>query len=125
MSLLDNLPHECTILRKKTTRDSVGGSFNATPVTVQTGVACWEQQASSRDMQEFKKRAISADRKIFFNTDPAVNEQNQIIITKRNGVAVPAASQVTLDVMSSPLPDAGAGLGVVFRVMCNTTSGTE
>jgi hypothetical protein len=60
---------------------------------------------------------------VYFVSDPLVTEQYQLIITERDGSAVPVASQVILDVKSAAEPDASAGKGVVYRVMCDYQTG--
>lgn len=120
MSLLDNLPHRCTIRRLTRKRGPLGGSFDK-PVVEQTLVECWEQQASASEIKDYEQRGQKVSRKIFFSSDPGVTNQHEIIITHRTigGVltAVAAESQLPLTVASAPFPDAGAGLGVVYRVM--------
>jgi hypothetical protein len=70
---------------------------------------------------KYDKRGISISREIFFLADYGLTEQDEIVITKRNGVAV--ANQVPLDVKSRSEPDASAGLGVVFSVMADIQTG--
>ena len=115
MSLLDNFPHEATIRRRLRTADDLGGTID-TPAGTTTGVVCWEQAASDREVLEFEKRGMQIDRKVYFRTDPNLTTRHQILITKRLGVVV--ANPDVLDVKSAAGPDATAGLGIVFRVMC-------
>lgn len=120
MSLLDNLPHECTIQRRIRSNDGLSG--NKRSVTVeQTAVSCWEQQASASEITAYGKRGITITTKVYFTSDPQVTERHQLLITSRNGTAV--ASPDVLDVQSQAIPDASAGLAVLFRVMCNRVSG--
>ena len=119
MTLFDQFPHKCTIRqRTRSSNDDLMGSYDSHP-DVQTDVVCWEQQASASEVQSFQKRGMSVSRKIFFLTDPGVDETNQIVITERMRVAVSADDQIPLDVMSETLPDASAGLGVLYKVMVN------
>ena len=124
MSLLQNFPHECQIRKRVRSIDEYGGNRDES-VVVSSGVKCWEQQASASEVSTYQKRGMSISTKIFFTTDPGVTEQNQILITKRLGVAVSEGSQYILDVMSKPEPDSSAGLSVVWRVMCNRVTGED
>ena len=114
MSLLDNFPDECLIQRRIRQKTATGGTRDV-PYIEQSGVKCWLQQASASEVQSYEKRGININRKVFFTQNPNVTENHQIIITKRSGVTV----SLTMDVFSEPDPDASAGLGVVWRVMCN------
>jgi len=116
MSLLDSLPHRCTIQRLKYTKGTLAGS-KSIPIVEQTNVACWEQQAGASEISSYQKRGISISRKIYFASDPNVTERHQIIITKRNGVAIVVANQIVLDVRTKISPDASAGLGALFKIM--------
>lgn len=124
MSLLDNLPHECTIQRRVRAADDFGGASDSLTVE-QTGVECWEQQASASEIQEYDKRGMNVTRKIYFVADPAVTPRHQITITKRLDVAVAVASQTALDVLSNPMPDSSAGLGILYKVMVGDNTGVR
>lgn len=124
MTLLSNFPHKCKIERITWTSGTLAGK-KPTPVSEQTDVACWEQQASSKEIKEFQKRGISIARKIYFLVDPAVTEKHTITITERQGTAIASASQISLKVRSESLPDASAGLGVVYKVMVEERTGED
>lgn len=124
MGLLDNFPHRCKIQRRIRSKDTLGSGKDTVTVE-QTGVHCWEQQASDSEVRDYEKRGMRVSRKVFFLTDPLVTERHQIVITKRNGVAIAAANQIALDVKSEPVPDASAGLGVVYRVMVDDLTGSR
>lgn len=95
-------------------------------VTVeQIRVPCWEQALSTTEVLKYEKRGISVNTKVYFTTDPAVTDRHDIVITKRNGVAVPAASQKILRGLLPAQPDAGAGLGVLYRVIGNDIPGAD
>ena len=64
-------------------------------------------------------------RSIYFKADPGVSSRHEIAITKRNGVAIAAVSQVWLEVQSSKAPDAGAGLGILYRVIAGHNTGKD
>lgn len=114
MSLLTNFPHECLIRKRISKKGTLGGRRNK-PQNVATDVVCWEQQASNAEVLEFEKRGMSLQKKIYFLTDPEVDEHHEILITKRNGVTV--SGPIRYDVLSESLPDASAGLGIVYKVM--------
>ncbi len=116
MSLLLNFPHKCTIRKRVSTKSTLGGRKNK-PVNVTTNLLCWEQQASNAEILEFEKRGMIISKKIYFLSDPGVDEHHEILITERNGVAV--SNPIRYDVASESLPDASAGLGVVYKVMIN------
>jgi hypothetical protein len=86
----------------------------------QTGVVCWQQQASQSETMEYQRRGINITHKVFFTQDPAVTERHVIQMLTRSGVAVPADQRFILDVKSAVDPDASAGLGVVWRVMVDS-----
>lgn len=115
MSLLDNLPHKCKIQRRKRAAGSLGTGSSL--VVEQTDVACWVQQAGTSEIKEYERRGMRVNRKIYFNTNPGITEQHELVITELNDVAIPAASQVPLEVRTEPRPDASAGLGVLYKVM--------
>lgn len=114
MSLLDTMPHRCTIRHQTVTKGSLGGS-RTTPVVDRTGVHCWEQNASHGEILEYEKRGMVVTHKVYFAADPGVTVRHQILVTERGGAAV--ADPIVLDVRSEARPDAGAGSGVVFKVM--------
>ncbi|MEE9592665.1 MAG: hypothetical protein V3W28_03685 [Thermoplasmata archaeon] len=124
MSLLDQLPDRCTIRRRSRTKGGLAGSKTNT-ADEQTGVECWDQSASASEVSRYNKRGVLVSHKVYFTTDPGVTERHQIVVTSRGGTAVAAASQVPLDVKAIDDPDASAGLGVVFKVMCDYDQGRE
>lgn len=115
MSILDALPHTVTIKIRTRTADSLGGSKDTFTV-VSEDVACWRQLASDREIHEFDKRGISVTDKVYFTSDPGVGETHILMF----------GSDI-LEVRSYSAPDASAGMGVVWRVMCEltTTGSTE
>ena len=119
MSILENFPHECTILKMDRRRDSLGGSSDIS-VPVQTGVKCWQQGSSNTSSTPFQKRGISDTRRIYFTDDPNVTERHVIKVTKRNGVT--QTNPVEFSVDSEATPDASAGLAVIWRVEVHDVS---
>lgn len=123
--LLDNFPHKCTIQRLVRTRDDedgLGGSEDV-PTVEQTGVLCWEQQAGAREIADFAQRGQRVSRKVYFTSKPAVSTRHEIVITHRLADGefeeVAEADQLVLTVMSLPLPDSSAGLGILYKVVCD------
>lgn len=109
----------------------MGGNIYSIEIE-QTGVECWEQQVSASESSDFEKRGITATTKLYFVSDPGVTEQHRILITERNGVEAPNLDMTdvnnpdVLDVVSNAQPDASAGLGILFRIMCkNSTGGNQ
>lgn len=124
MSLLDNLPHTCTIRRRTRTKGTLAGSKSGSTGD-QTGVLCWEQKASPREIEEYGKRGIVVSTKIYFAADPGVTEQHQIIVTARRGVAVASAYQFAQDVKVTEAPDGSAGMAVLWKVFCDYHTGKD
>ena len=114
MSLLDNFPHRCTLIRNTRQQDALGASCDV-PEVMAAEVECWVQQAGTSEMRDFEKRGMRVNRKVFFTFDPQVTEQYDILITEINGVAQTNPARHT--VRTQPQHDASAGLGVVWRVM--------
>ena len=110
MSLLGNLPHRCTAYSRARTRDSLGGSKDSFQV-VFSNRSCWIQQASNREIIEFGKRGISVTAKVYFSSDPQLDENHIVTIGGK-----------TYDVMSYSDPDASAGLGILFKIFVNLTT---
>lgn len=127
MSLLQSLPHLCTIRRRKnagtaTSGDAFGGPKNSR-VEEQTNVPCWEQPLSANEQLKYDKMGVVANRKIYFTTNPNITDRSEIIITQRHGEDVAEADQVVIDGLIAADPDASAGLGRLFRVMGNVAPG--
>lgn len=122
MALFDSFPHECTIQKRVKAQDSLVGS-KYTRTVIQTGVQCWEQAVSSNEMLMFEKRGMKINTKVFFLSNPGITDRHEIVITKRNGVSVPLASQTPIQDLFVTGPDASAGLGILFKVMGNVIPG--
>ena len=122
MPLLDNFPHLCTIRRRVRTKGTLGGSKDSF-TDEQTDVPCWQQHASAKETVEYQKRGFESIRKIYFTSDPSVTTRHQVLVTEMGGVAV--ASPLELDVLTEALPDASAGMGVVFKAMCGVKVGRK
>ena len=123
MSLLDTLPHKCTISRRDRVKASGGDGIALESLTaISTDVECWAQQASAKEIRDYQRRGIDIDRKVFFKADPGVSEGYVITLTEKNGVAIASDNQVGFDVISQPDPDASAGLELMWRIDCNIKS---
>jgi len=124
MSLLDNLPHKCTIRKRIRTKGGLGGSKDSY-LNTQTSVACWAQVASHTDTVEFEKKGMVVNRKVYFTSDPGIDEQYQIVITEMNGTAVATASQIPLEVRTEARPDASAGKGLLWKLFAEERTGRK
>lgn len=126
MSLLDteNLPHKCRIQRRIRSLDAYGGSRDTVTVE-QRNVPCWEQQASASEVENFRKRGMSIDRKIFFPTNPNVTNRHQIVITEREDEEVDSDDEIVLEVKSVNQPDSSAGFQLLWKVMVNQLTGED
>ena len=122
MSLLDNLPHLCTITKRGRTKDSLMGG-KETRTVVSTNVPCWEQQASASETRKFSRPGQTVTTKIFFVDDPQLTESHEITITQRNGVDVPLDQQYAVQISTTTRPDTSAGFGVLFKVMGSAVTG--
>lgn len=120
MSILDNLPDRCNLVRfKYQDADDLGVSV-PTRENTSTNVECWVQQAGHNEVLRYQKRGIDFTQKIFFTSDPGIGEDMVLVITSRNGVSIPSSQQVDWDIVHYPKPDASAGSGIVFKVLVNT-----
>ena len=115
MSLLNNFPHKCTVRRRVHRKDGYGGK-KIVYVNELYNVYCWIQPASDAEDGSFQKEGTRNTYKVYFKTNPGVTSRHQILITYQNGAAVD--EPIPMDVVSLPLPDCTAGLGVCYRVMC-------
>ena len=84
-------------------------------MTVFSNRDCWRQAASEREILQYQKRGIAVTHKIYFATDPGLDERHFITI----------GSDI-MEVRSYASPDASAGLGMLWRVMAElrTSGGT-
>jgi len=96
-TLLENLPHECSISRYVPSEDGIGGII-LTKSVLQTGVKCWEQSGGAMETNTGGRKSMVVHRKVYFKDDPNLDSDNLITITKRDGTAVATDDQVDLDV---------------------------
>lgn len=125
MSLLQNLPHRCTIAKRRRQRvaDGAGSAVDAF-VVLHSNVSCWEQTHRDSKSKDFQKREMNDPTVVYFSTDYALDESHVIIITERKGTSISLTSQKILSVVSNAQPDASAGTGNLWRVMCEYRTGS-
>lgn len=116
MSILDSLPHTCDAKKRTRASDGIGGSRDSYS-TVFSGRSCWCQQAGDTEQELAAKRGIKFTNKLYFTSDPGLDETHAVIVYDKGGTEVG-----TFDVVSHPNIDASAGLGVLWRVMVNRSS---
>lgn len=123
MSLLENLPHLCSIYRRTRTKAVGGDGVPLEMLTlVSSSVACFSQQMSSSEINTYQKQGMAVSRKVFFTENPNVTEGMVIVVTFMYDRTLAASERQVFDIVSQPDPDASAGFGVVWRVVCNATS---
>lgn len=110
MGILDNLPHTASAYTRQRTSDGLMGSSDAFVLYFQNR-RCWRQNASDRAIAEYAKRGISVTDRVYFTSDPALDETHVLLIDGE-----------IYEVRSHAKPDASSGLGVVWRVMCEITT---
>ena len=113
MGLLDSFPHTADAYVRTRVSDNLGGGHDSfTPIF--SNRACWRQNASDREIVELGRRGISVTNRIYFLSDPGLDETHSLVI----------GSDV-YEVRSKAVPDASSGKSVVWRVMAeHTTTGT-
>lgn len=120
MSLLENFPHTCTAKLRSSVEGALGGT-RSTFSTVFTGRACWRQIVSQAEIVEFEKKGISVTDRIYFLTDPGLDERHIVEISKMHARETVSGTD-TLEIRSKAIPDATSGLGVVYRVYAEKTT---
>lgn len=126
MSLLDDLPHRCITQRRTVSRGSHGGR-KTSKTEEKFRICCWVQPATHREVEEYEKRGISINRKVYFADDPEVTERHDIVIVSwdRGCTLIERSKRKTLEVRSYAGPDSSAGLGVLYKVMVEETTGSN
>ncbi|PWG74595.1 hypothetical protein DF186_17100, partial [Enterococcus hirae] len=88
--------------------DPLGGTVDSgSPIF--TGRACWSQTAGEGEVTDFDKRGVSYTHKVYFRSNPGLDERHQLIIDQFPGMV--------LDVVSKAEPDASAGLAAIRDVV--------
>lgn len=108
MSILDNLPHTATVKIRSRTRAAVGTRDSYATVST---LSCWRQPAGEKEIEEFAKRGVSVTNKVYFTSDPGIDERHALEIGGE-----------TYEVRSFSDPDASAGLGIVYKVFVERTT---
>ena len=124
MTLLDNMPHRCTIRLVTRARGGMIGSKD-TSTEVSTGNECWSQAATQTEVEEFEKRGMKVNRKVYFPSDPGLTEQNEIVMTSYDRGTTTIANQVPLEVRLIVPPDASAGMRRVWKVFAEEHTGRK
>lgn len=131
MPLLTQMPHRAKIGRMTNAGEDALGSNRYAMTVEQSNVACWQQRLNAEESSVYEKRGILTNTVVYFPTNPNVTERHRILITHRMGVAV-ANTDITdinnpeiMDVRAVLGPDASAGLGILFQVLCMDNSGAS
>lgn len=126
MSLLDNLPHRCTLYRRYRTSDSMGGA-RPSRIPIREGIPCWQQPMSATEQTKYGKAGMSITTKIYFNSDPGIKDNDELVITHRRvaGVltSIDEADWVYIENLMAHQPDRSAGLGLLFMAVGNDEPG--
>ena len=105
MSLLDNLPHLATAKVRRREKDEFGGTRDNYPTILFSDRPCWRQGLSATEIELFQHRDMKVTHKVFFATDPGLDEGHVLVI-----------GGDTMTVRSAAHPDSSAGLGVLWRI---------
>lgn len=111
MSILDSLPHSASAYPRVRVPDSMGGSRDSLGSAIFSGRPCWRQVMREREVFEYMKRGFHVTDKVYFTSDPGLDDRHILVVDGD-----------TLEVVSTAIPDASAGMGVVWRVMARISS---
>jgi hypothetical protein len=118
MSLIDNLTSECSVKRPRYVHDQYAGD-KPTYDTLTTELACWPQPASQRDITEFAKRDEAISHKIYFAGKPSFTYNGQTLNLEVGDILVMTSGEFSgSEFEYKSADDASAGLGVLFKAMC-------
>lgn len=112
MGILDNFPHTCTAYLRTRQSDAYGGGLDGFTV-VFTERLCWQQAASFGEIEEYAKRGIRVTDKVYFTANCDLDERHELVVFNTL-----SDSSVRFRVAARSVPDASAGKGVVWKVMC-------
>lgn len=102
----NNLPHLAAHYRQRRTRDALGGHERGWELQ-SSGIACFLQTISQEQRSElFDKRGFEVTHRIYFATDPAVDERDALRIVVQGSVKF-------IEVRSTA--DAGVNLPIGFH----------
>lgn len=88
------------------------GSIDSYPTTLFTDRACWRQPVSDKEIHYWSQRDILIENKFFFANDPELTAQDVLEVTSAAG------STERYEVLETSTPDDSAGLGMLYRVLC-------
>jgi len=112
MTVLDRLPHQATAKRRSLTQDPYGGTSSHWEVLWTK--ECWLQPVSAKETNEYDKRGVVVEAKVYFAEDPGLTEQDVLEIGGKS-----------YEVVAVSDPDRSVGMGLVWRVMVvRTTTGS-
>ena len=111
MSLLNRLPHRCSILDPVFTQDADDIGNIRTDTARETSVACWVQNASQAEIIEWQRRDQDVTHRVVFNQNYSIEPYEKISITSG-----PSFVGVTLKVLA--ITDRSAGLGKLWSALC-------
>jgi len=114
MSLLESLPHTVTHKRRKYSNDEYIGN-KVESETIASGVSAWVQNASMSEVFEYQKRDQRITHKVFYSSEPSIRPGDIIEVTA-------GPSFVGKELNFQSMTDKSAGLGVLFRAMCDEES---
>lgn len=110
MSLLSNMPHTMDVYSRGRAIEELGGTKDSLHLLLDDR-PCWRQEMREGEITEFEKRGIQATTRFYTTTDPQLDERH-VIVSGGN----------TYEVQSRAVPDASAGLGLLFRTMARLTT---
>ena len=113
MTLLDELPHRCTIKKSIPVQDDLAGDLDE-PEIVDTDVAVWFQPASDREITIYQRRDQVVTHKAYFRGNPGVRPGYLLFPADGPHVACPFSGS-TMEVKSAN--ETTAGLGLLYGVM--------
>jgi len=117
MSILDALPHRATAYPRVRVPGQWGSGRDRRGDAVWTNKPCWQQTAGEAEVNRYAKRGIEVTDKIYFTENVDLTEVHTLVVTNTL-----AGSTVDFDVKTRAVPDASAGLGVVWRVMVSAAT---
>lgn len=107
-----DFPHECTILRTEFGETEFGGDTEQR-VELAKGIECFVQSMKIGERERWFKREIDVDVKIYFKTEPVLQEDDFILITKNDQ----GTSYVGQTFIFKAIDDATAGHGIAWKAV--------
>lgn len=126
MSILNNLPHQVSIYRRIRTKAAGGDGVPLERLElVSSAVPCYIQSMGTSEMNQYQRRGISVNRKVFFVDDPQTTEGMVLVATFMFERALTADERQVFDVKTNADPDASVARQVVWRVACHATTSAK